>query len=83
MQIVGVSTDGVEANASFAEKNDFPYPLLCDVDKEICVAYGACESAEDSSAKRISYVIGPDGKILQAHATVNAREHPETLLASL
>jgi peroxiredoxin len=50
---------------------------------EVCLAYGACESPTDKAAKRISYVIGPDGRVLQAHETVDAKTHPETLLATL
>lgn len=83
VQIIGVSTDGVEANAKFAEEQGFKYPLLCDTERNICLAYGACQSASDGAAKRITYVIGADGKILQVHGDVVAREHPETLLATL
>lgn len=83
MQILGASTDSVEANASFAEKNGFTFPLLCDTERELCTAYGACEGPEDRAARRITYVIGPDGAIEQAHATVNAREHAEALLRTL
>ena len=80
---MGVSTDGVEANARFAEEQGFKYPLLCDTEREICLAYGTVQSKSDGAAKRISYVIGTDGKILQVHSEVVAREHPETLLATL
>ncbi len=83
MQIIGVSTDGIEANAKFAQEQGFQYPLLCDTQKDICLAYGSVEEKSASAAKRISYVIGPDGKVLQVYATVVAREHPETLLATL
>lgn len=47
------------------------------------MAYGACASASDKSAKRHTYVIGPDGLITQVHEKVDAGKHPETLLASL
>jgi peroxiredoxin Q/BCP len=83
VQILGVSTDDVAANAKFANEQGFEYPLLCDTEREICLAYGACQSASDGAAKRITYVIGADGKIAQVHAEVNAREHPETLLPTL
>jgi len=83
VQILGVSTDGVEANAKFATEQGFDYPLLCDTERTLCLAYGACESASDGAAKRISYVIDAEGKIAQVHAEVAAREHPETLLATL
>ena len=56
---------------------------MCDTEKSICVAYGACESVSDERAKRITYVIGPDGNIVQAHETVDAKTHPELLLATL
>ena len=83
MQILGVSTDDVEANARFAAESEFPYPLLCDTNRSICVAYGACESVSDKTAKHITYVIGPDGDIVQAHEIVDAKTHPELLLATL
>ena len=83
MQILGVSTDDVEANARFAQENEFPYPLLCDTNRTICLAYGACDSSDAETAKRITYVIGPGGAILQAHADVDARKQPEKLIETL
>jgi len=83
VQIVGVSTDGVEANAKFAEEQSFPYPLLCDTERQICLGYGACQDKSDGAAKRISYLIGADGKIELVYGDVAAREHPEQVLADL
>lgn len=73
----------MKANKAFAEKQGFTYPLLCDVDRSIGLAYGACDAVDASSARRITYVIGQDGRILQAHAKVDAGSHPETLLEGL
>ena len=83
MQILGVSTDSQAENASFAEKNDFSYPLLCDTEKTLCVAYGACDGPEAESASRITYVIDPEGKIAQVYDKVDARKHPEALLEKI
>jgi peroxiredoxin len=47
------------------------------------MAYGACDSGKARFADRITYVIGPDGKILQAHPKVSAKAHPRELLESL
>ena len=47
------------------------------------MAYGTCDSPEAKTPKRMTFVIGPDGKIIQAHTQVNAREHPEELLKTL
>lgn len=47
------------------------------------MAYGACDSPEARSAKRISYRIGPDGKIAQAYPKVNPATHPREVLEAL
>ncbi len=47
------------------------------------MAYGAAESRKDEYAKRITYVIGPDGKIAQAHPKVSPKSHPREILESL
>jgi peroxiredoxin Q/BCP len=54
-----VSFDAVEENAAFAKKFQFPFPLLCDVKREIGVAYGAAGGPTDEYAKRITYVFDP------------------------
>jgi len=47
------------------------------------LAYGAADDAKASSAKRISYLIGPDGRIRKAYPKVNAAAHPEEVLQDL
>jgi peroxiredoxin Q/BCP len=83
VRILGVSFDTVEENAAFAEKFAFPYPLLCDTTRAIGLAYHACDKPQDVHARRITYVIGPDGRIKVAVGDVKAAEHPASLLASL
>ena len=78
-----MSFDSVEKNAKFAKKFDFPFTLLCDTERKIGVDYGACDSPSSRTASRITYVIGPDGKILQAHPKVSPKTHPKELLDSL
>lgn len=82
-EILGVSFDTVEENRAFAEKFGFTFRLLCDTEREIGLAYGACDSKDAGHAKRISYVIDEEGRIAQAIEQVNAREHPEELLATI
>ena len=81
--ILGASFDDVEANRGFAEKYGFPFKLLCDVDRSIGKAYGALDDAEPGYAKRISYLIGPDGTIRKAYPTVKPATHHEQVLADL
>jgi peroxiredoxin Q/BCP len=82
-EILGVSFDTVEENAAFAKKFGYKFPLLCDVKRGIGVAYGAANDAKAGYASRITYVIGPDGKIAQAHAKVSPKSHPKEILESL
>jgi len=73
----------VEKNAAFAKKFHYDFPLLCDTTREIGLAYGACDDPEAGSAKRISYLIGPDGRIKKAYPKVNAATHPDEVLKDL
>lgn len=81
--ILGASFDDVAANARFAEKYKFPFSLLCDTERKIGLAYGATEDPSSGTAKRISYLIGADGKIVQAWPKVKPADHPAEVLALL
>ena len=81
--MLGISTDKPAANKKFKEKYDFPFDLLSDEDKKVSLAYGAVDDTDAKSAKRISYLIGPDGKIKKVYGTVKAAAHPEQVLEDL
>ena len=81
--ILGASFDTVQENAGFAAKFSFPYRLLCDTQRVIGMAYGACDGPKEGAAKRISYVIGPDGTVRQAFPKVDAKNHPRDVLELL
>ncbi|HIE42678.1 MAG TPA: peroxiredoxin [Nitrospinaceae bacterium] len=83
IQIFGVSLDNEADNKAFAEKFSFPYPLLCDVNREIALGYQAVESADAQYAARITYVIGEDGKILDSIASVDTKTHSKDLCSRL
>jgi peroxiredoxin Q/BCP len=73
--ILGVSLDNETDNKAFAEKFNFPYPLLCDVNHEIALAYKAVKGSQDEYASRISYVIDESGNILEAISQVDTKTH--------
>jgi peroxiredoxin Q/BCP len=81
--ILGVSFDSQKENKRFAEKNRFPFPLLCDTDHKIGLTYGAGDSEKDEYARRIAYVIDEEGKIAEAHAKVDASTYPAEQLKTL
>lgn len=76
-----MSFDGVEANAAFVKKFDFPFKLLCDTDRKLGLAYGACADAKAGYANRISYLIDEQGKVKAVYPKVNPGEHPKQVLA--
>jgi len=74
--IVGVSTDPVERQKEFKEKNHFPFPLIADTDKKVMEAFG--QSAKPA-ASRECYVIGRDGKIIYKDEGVTDKQADNVL----
>lgn len=70
-------------NAAFAQKFGFNFPLLSDTTRAVGLLYGAADDAKAQFAKRISYLIGPDGRVRKAFPKVSAPTHPEEILAAL
>ena len=81
--VLGVSLDDEADNKAFAEKFSFPYPLLCDVNRQIALAYGAVKSKDDQYASRITYVIDQDGNIAEAIDKVDTKTHSSDLCSRL
>ena len=83
MRVLGASFDSIEQNRKFAEKFEYNFPLLCDTERTLGMAYGAAEDPKAGSAKRISYLIGKDGRIKKAWAKVDAANHPAQVLQEI
>jgi thioredoxin-dependent peroxiredoxin len=83
VRIFGVSFDSQAGNRAFAEKFDFPYLLLCDTERELGLAYGACDAKDDGYARRLTFVIGPDGKLEHAIDTKDPAGQADALIELL
>jgi peroxiredoxin Q/BCP len=82
--VLGASFDSVEENKAFAEKFSFPFLLLCDPDRALGALYGAAEpGATSGNAKRVAYVIDPQGKIAKVWPKVDTKAFADEVLASL
>ena len=81
--MLGISFDTVEKNRAFAEKFDLPFRLLCDTDRAVGLAYGACEKASDGYPRRHTYLIGKDGKVEQAIDTKDPGAQAAQILQSI
>ena len=66
VQVVGVSFDSGESHQRFIEEYKLNFPLLADTDGKVADAFGA-RSPGKNQARRVSFLIGFDGKI--AHVT--------------
>ena len=77
--MLGVSYDTPEKNRKFAEKNALPFRLLSDRDHELARSVGAARALVPY-AKRISYLVGPDGTVLVAYPDVKPSTHAEEVL---
>jgi peroxiredoxin Q/BCP len=83
VQVLGISFDSVAENAAFARKFSYSFPLLCDTRREAGLAYGACDDARAAYARRITYLIGTDGRVVRGYGKVNAARHAQEVLADL
>jgi peroxiredoxin Q/BCP len=59
--VIGVSTDSVEKQKEFKDKNNFTYPLLADTDKAVIKAFG---QGDRMMAGREAYLIDRSGKVV-------------------
>ncbi|HEX4264598.1 MAG TPA: peroxiredoxin [Verrucomicrobiae bacterium] len=66
VQVIGVSFDSSDSHQKFIAKYNLPFPLIADTDGKIADAYGV-RMPEKEMARRVSFLIGLDGKI--AHVT--------------
>ncbi|MCL5098946.1 MAG: peroxiredoxin [Candidatus Omnitrophica bacterium] len=69
VQVLGVSFDSAASHRKFREKYNLNFPLLVDPEGKVVDAYGARRGPGAKTARRVSFLIGLDGKI--AHVTDN------------
>ena len=83
--MLGISADSVAKQKKFQEKYHLPFPLLADVDKKICQAFGVIKDKSMygkifKGISRMTFVIGPDGQIKHIFDKVKAAGHAEEVL---
>ena len=79
--MIGVSVDDRESHEDFARKFKLNFPLLADPTKKITRAYGAL--AFYRMARRMTFIIDPEGKIRQIFRRVNPNSHVDEIVESL
>ena len=78
--ILGVSADDEVSHQAFTQKYNLNFPLLADSDKSLIKAF---DVDAGGYAKRVTYVIDPNGKITHVDSAVNTTTHASDILAAL
>ena len=87
--MIGCSPDTVEAQAAFKAKNNLPFTLLADADRQIAELFGVYTlrtrpTGEQSlGVQRATFIIGPDGAISRTFQQVDPAAHAKELLEVL
>jgi len=86
--LLGISPDTSKAQDKFAKKFDLPFTLLADADKKVAIAYETLKEKNMYGKKvmgvaRMTFIIGPDGKIIHIFEKVKPEGHAEEVLEYL
>ena len=86
--VFGVSPDSVKSHEKFTAKFGLPFPLLADIEKRIVQAYGVWGEKHFMGRKylgthRVTFLIGPDGRIKRIWTKVKPEHHATEVLAAL
>jgi peroxiredoxin Q/BCP len=77
--IFGVSHDGEPSHKAFQQKYTLPFPLVADPSGAVQKAYHV-PSTVWGGAKRVSFLVGPDGKIAKVFPDVDPGVHAKEML---
>ena len=83
--VYGISKDPVTKQEKFRDKHELGTPLLSDADGDVCERYGTWVEKSMYGKKymgieRSTFLIGPDGKIVEAWRNVKVPGHVEAVL---
>jgi peroxiredoxin Q/BCP len=82
VEVVGVSHDAVDSHKKFAEKYQLNFTLVADPDGKIIAAYEA-KMPLIGMSKRVSFLIGLDGKIVHVTDALNPQTHFDEMKAAI
>lgn len=84
--VLGISADKPSAQKKFKDKEELPYALLADENKEVAKKLDVLKEKNMYGKKvigiaRTTFLIGPDGKIEHVFENVKPDGHAEEVLA--
>ncbi|MBL9127001.1 MAG: thioredoxin-dependent thiol peroxidase [Verrucomicrobiales bacterium] len=86
--VLGVSPDPVKSHDRFVAKFSLPFALVSDPEHTIAEAYGVWGEKKFmgrtyQGVHRVTFLVGPDGRIAAIWPSVKPAEHPAEVLAAL
>lgn len=82
--VVGVSGDDIDTLAKFSVKEcNGRFAVASDDSKSIMKAFDATMPSRPDFANRVSYLIGPDGRVVYTYLSLNPARHVEKTLGAL
>jgi len=86
--IVGVSRDSARSHSGFKEKLGLPFTLVADTDEIWCKAFDVIRrkklyGREYLGVDRSTFLIGPDGKLVQEWRGVTVPGHAQAVLDAI
>ena len=76
--IFGVSTDTLDLQRQFCEKENLNFPVLADADKKVAREYGVL--GPKGFAQRATFVIDKQGVVRKVYPKADAATNPEEFL---
>ncbi len=85
---MGVSRDTTASHAKFKKKYGLNFMLIADTDSHLCDAFGVVVEKNmygkvSKGVQRSTFLIDPDGTILEVWPKVSVEGHVEEVLASI
>lgn len=77
--VIGISTDTLETQKKFTEKEKLNYPLYADDGYTASKAFGTL-SPGGKTAQRMTFVINKEGVIAKIYNKVGPASHPDDVL---
>jgi len=87
-QVLGVSRDSLKSHQNFCARQGFKFELVSDTEEALCKAFDVIKpkklyGREYVGIERSTFLIGPDGRLVQAWAPVKVPGHAQAVLDAL
>ncbi len=81
-KVIGVSVQDVKSHKAFTKKYGLNFLLLADPHKKVARMYGVY-NARWEMANRVTFIIGPKGRIVKIYPNVDPKVHAKQVIAEL